>query len=86
MLIEARFLKSVHGFETGDSILSHPALGTNLALVRLLKADYGHLVQLGDMDAIEYLTGPLFPHEVERVLKMQFRTLQARSRGIELLR
>lgn len=85
-MIEALLKRSVAGFLIGDSILAHPALGSSFALVRIIPAEYAHLAHLENADAITYVTGPMLPHAVERLVQTHFRTLEARARGIALLR
>lgn len=85
-MIEALLTQTVAGFLDGDSILAHPALGSSFALIRLIPAHYGHLAHLENQGALTYVTGPMLPHEIERLVKVHFRTLEARSRGIALLR
>jgi hypothetical protein len=80
-----RLLRSTHGFERGDSILAHPALGPDFALVRLIPARYAQLMELDNAGAIEYLSAPLWPDEVTRLLETHFQTVRRRTHRLAIL-
>lgn len=85
-MIEALLTQSIAGYLKGDSILAHPVLGSSFALIRLIPGHFAHLQHLENAGQLTYVTGPLLPHSVEALVTRHFRTLEARARGIALLR
>lgn len=85
-MFAVRIVKPLYGLELDDSIVASPILGSRFALIRMIPARYSHLMRLDNAGALEYVAGGMYSGEVERLLTTHFRTLQARARGMQLLR